>query len=462
MFLPQEIIRKKRDKIELSRDEIQFFVSAFSTGTVPDYQMAAFAMAVVLNGMSDTETAHLLTAMIQSGDRMDWSALRKRSIPCVDKHSTGGVGDKTSLIILPLLVADGLAVPMVAGRGLGHTGGTVDKLEAIPGFMAQPSADQFKTWMLARGGAFGAQTDRFVPADKKLYALRDVTSTVESIPLITASIMSKKLAEDLDALVLDVKFGSGAFLQSKESAVHLARSLVNAGHMAGCRVEAALTNMDEPLGRSAGNACEVAECLDILQGVGAPDTRELSLQLAARAAVLGHQDRSPDAHQRAYMRMKNHLLSGRAYEVFLDIAVQQGAHASALERTNTEWIDADVNDVPVFPIEKKRQRVTGIATRSLGLLLIEMGAGRVKKEDAIDHKVGLVHMKKVGELIEPDEPLCFLRLRKNDARATAFQSSATRAFMLGSEDSRVELQPLVAEWIKPSSQVVDAKNEITK
>lgn len=448
MFLPQEIIRKKRDKIELSKEEINFLIQSFATGVVPDYQMAAFAMAVVLNGMSDAETAYLLTAMIQSGDRMDWSQLRKRAIPCVDKHSTGGVGDKTSLVILPLLVADGLAVPMVAGRGLGHTGGTVDKLEAIPGFMAQPSAEQFKSWMLTRGGAFGAQTDRFVPADKKLYALRDVTSTVESIPLITASIMSKKLAEDLDALALDVKFGSGAFLQSIEQAEQLARSLVNAGKMAGCRVEAALTNMDEPLGRAAGNACEVAECLDILQGMGAPDTRELSLQLAARAAVLGHQDKSADAHQRAYMRMKNHLQSGRAYEVFLDIAVQQGAHLSALERTNTEWIDAGVIDVPVFASQKQKQKITAIETRALGLLLIEMGAGRVKKEDSIDHKVGLVHMKKVGETIESGEPICFLRLRKNDVRADKFQSAALDAFKLGAPEAVVKTEPLVAKWIQ--------------
>ncbi len=448
MFLPQEIIRKKRDKIELTREEIHFLIQSYSSGSVPDYQMAAFAMAVVLNGMTDNEIAHLLTAMIQSGDRMDWSPLRKRSIPCVDKHSTGGVGDKTSLIILPLLVADGLAVPMVAGRGLGHTGGTVDKLEAIPGFMAQPSADQFRSWMLARGGAFGAQTDRFVPADKKLYALRDVTSTVESIPLITASIMSKKLAEDLDALVLDVKFGSGAFLKSMEQAEQLARSLVNAGQIAGCRVEAAMTNMDEPLGRAAGNACEVAECLDILQGVGAPDTRELSLQLAARAAVLGHQDKAPDAHHRAYMRMKNHLQSGRAFEVFLDIAVQQGAHLSALERTNTEWIDAGIVDVPVFPAEKIRQRVAAIETRALGLLLIEMGAGRVKKEDAIDHKVGLIHMKKVGEWVEAGEPLCFIRLRKNDVRADKFQIAAAGAFSLSTEKAQAEPVPLIAKWIQ--------------
>jgi pyrimidine-nucleoside phosphorylase len=448
MYLPQEIIRKKRDKIELSREEIQFLIQSYASGTVPDYQMAAFAMAVVLNGMSDIETAHLLTAMIQSGDRMDWSPLRKRSIPCVDKHSTGGVGDKTSLVILPLLVADGLAVPMVAGRGLGHTGGTVDKLESIPGFMAQPNAEQFRSWMLARGGAFGAQTDRFVPADKKLYALRDVTSTVESIPLITASIMSKKLAEDLDALVLDVKFGSGAFLQSIDSAEQLARSLVNAGKISGCRVEAALTNMDEPLGRAAGHACEVTECLDILQGAGAPDTRELSLQLAARAAVLGHQDKSADAHQRAYMRMKNHLQSGRAYEVFLDIATQQGAHLSALERSNTEWIDAGVVDVPVFAQDKIRQQVHSIETRALGLLLIEMGAGRLKKEDSIDHKVGIIHMKKVGEWVESSEPLCFLRLRKNDVRADKFQAVACKSFVMSPEKATQEPAPLIAKWIQ--------------
>ncbi|MEY4064926.1 MAG: hypothetical protein RIR26_1134, partial [Pseudomonadota bacterium] len=382
MFLPQEIIRKKRDKNSLSPEEIDFFIDAFAHGQLPDYQMAALAMAIVLNGMSPEETAHLLRAMIRSGEKMDWTALRKQGVPCVDKHSTGGVGDKTSLIILPLLVADGLAVPMVAGRGLGHTGGTVDKLESIPGFMAQPGSELFKQWLLSRRGAFGAQTDNFVPADKKLYALRDVTATVESIPLITASIMSKKLAEDLDALVLDVKFGSGAFLPSKEAARELALSLVHAGQAAGCRVEAALTNMDEPLGRAAGHACEVVECLDILQDNGANDTRELSLQLAARAAVLGHQDSHTDAHERAYNRMKAHLSSGRAYEVFLELAQQQGAHLSALERANTEWIDSGMVDIPVLTEHAHTMRVSTIDTRALGLLLIEMGAGRRKKEDA--------------------------------------------------------------------------------
>lgn len=448
MFLPQEIIRKKRDRLALSKDDIRQFISAFATGNIPDYQMAALAMAIVLNGMNDEETAHLLTAMISSGDRMDWSLLRKQGIPCVDKHSTGGVGDKTSLIILPLLVADGLAVPMVAGRGLGHTGGTVDKLESIPGFMAQPNAEQFKHWLLSRRGAFGAQTENFVPADKKLYALRDVTATVESIPLITASIMSKKLAEDLDALVLDVKFGSGAFLQSSEAARQLAQSLVNAGKMAGCRVEAALTNMDEPLGRAAGHACEVVECLDILQGAGALDTRELSLQLAARAAVLGHQESGPNAHERAYMRMKNHLTSGRAYEVFLEIAEQQGAHLSALERSNSEWIDSGTMDVPVMSGHKTQMRVQSIDTRSLGLLLIEMGAGRKKKEDAVDHKVGIVQMKKVGETVEQGEPLCFLRLRKKDTHADKLQADAAAAFRLVGAEVKTEAQPLIAEWIK--------------
>ncbi|MBM3382363.1 MAG: thymidine phosphorylase [Betaproteobacteria bacterium] len=448
MFLPQEIIRKKRDKQTLTREEIHFFVQSFATGVIPDYQMAALAMAVVLNGMNDEETASLLTAMINSGERMDWTPLRKQGIPCVDKHSTGGVGDKTSLIILPLLVADGLAVPMVAGRGLGHTGGTVDKLEAIPGFMAQPNSEQFRSWIIARRGAFGAQTDSFVPADKKLYALRDVTATVESISLITASIMSKKLAEDLDALILDVKFGSGAFLQSYGSARELAQSLVNAGKMAGCRVEAALTNMDEPLGRTAGHACEVVECLDILQGAGAQDTRELSLQLAARAAVLGHQDTSIGAHEKAYTRMKKHLESGRAYDVFLKIAEQQGAHLSALERSNKEWIESGTIDVPVLADIQDTQRVESINTRALGLLLIEMGAGRKKKEDAIDHKVGLVNMKKVGETVTKGEPLCLLRLRKHDTHADKLQLDAAAAFLLTDPKKQVSAKPLVADWIK--------------
>lgn len=448
MLIPQEIIRKKRDKIELNKNEIQTFIRHYAEGSIPDYQMAALAMAVVLNGMTDQETSFLLTAMMESGERMDWSALRRNRIPCVDKHSTGGVGDKTSLVILPLLIADGLAVPMVAGRGLGHTGGTVDKLEAIPGFIAQPNADQFRNWMLSKHGVFGAQTDRFVPADKKLYALRDVTATVESIPLITASIMSKKLAEDIDALVLDVKFGSGAFLQTFESAQALARSMVNAGKIAGCRVTAALTNMDEPLGRTAGHACEVEECLDILQGSGAEDTRELSLQLAAAAAVLGHQDISVNAHEVAYERMKKHLSSGRAYEVFLEVAEQQGAHLSSLERKNTEWIDSGTVDIPVTLGNQSQTSIQSIDTRSLGVLLIEMGAGRRKKEDLIDHKVGLLGIKKIGETLEKDEPACILRLRRNDAQTDKLRALAAGAFRTCGIDQRAQPLPLVAEWVK--------------
>lgn len=448
MILPQEIIRKKRDKAALSKDEIHSFIQSYASGQIPDYQMAALAMAIVLNGMSDEETSFLMTSMIESGERMDWSALRKHRIPCVDKHSTGGVGDKTSLIILPLLIADGLAVPMVAGRGLGHTGGTVDKLEAIPGFMAQPSSEQFRHWMTSKRGAFGAQTDSFVPADKKLYALRDVTATVESIPLITASIMSKKLAEDIDALVLDVKFGSGAFLQSIDSARALAKSMVNAGKMAGCRVSAALTNMNEPLGRCAGHACEVAECLDILQNDGPEDTRELSLQLAAAAAVLGHQDISANAQETAYNRMKKHLSSGRAYEIFLEIAEQQGAHLSSLDRKNTEWIDSGTMEVPVTFGNEDKVVVESIDTRALGVLLIEMGAGRRRKEDTIDHKVGLIGIKKTGEFVERNEPVCTLRLRRNDTRTDKLIATAASAFRTVSPEQKLQPIPLISEWVK--------------
>ena len=448
MLIPQEIIRKKRDKVELAKEEIHSFIHLYSEGQIPDYQMSALAMAIVLNGMTDQETSHLLTAMLNSGERMDWSLLRMSQIPCVDKHSTGGVGDKTSLVILPLLVADGLAVPMVAGRGLGNTGGTVEKLEAIPGFIAQPNAEQFRHWMLSKRGAFGAQTESFVPADKKLYALRDVTATVESISLITASIMSKKLAEDIDALVLDVKFGSGAFLQSIESARALARSMVNAGKIAGCRVVAALTNMDEPLGRTAGHACEVVECLDILQNSGAEDTRELSLQLAAAAAVLGHQDITLNGHDVAYARMKKHLSSGRAYEVFLELAEQQGAHLSSLERKNTEWIESGTVDVPVTLENKNQVILESIDTRALGILLIEMGAGRRRKDDVIDHKVGLLGIKKIGEAIESNEPACVLRLRKNDTQTDKFRAMAAKAFRTCSHDKLVQPLPLVAEWVK--------------
>ena len=441
MLLPQEIIRHKRDGLKLSQSEIEFMISGFVKGSVPDYQMSALAMAIFLNGCDDQETAFLLHAMIASGKKYDWKASAPGRI-FVDKHSTGGVGDKTSLVILPLLICDGLSVPMVAGRGLGHTGGTLDKLESLPGIKTQVDAKTFESWVLKEHGAFGGQTEDFVPADKRLYSLRDVTATVESWPLITASIMSKKLAEGLDALVLDVKFGSGAVMQNYDDAKNLAHKLVNAGNAAGCRTIAALTNMEEPLGRSAGNALEVIECLDVLQGAGPTDTRELSLRLAAATAALGRNETSEMQREKAYQRMKDHLQSGRAYEVFLKIAVQQGASLADLERHNSKWYSDGVVTSPIYPVSSGF--ITSIDTRALGLALIEMGGGRVRKEDSIHYQVGLTEIKKRGEYVSKDEPLClahFASGRKSIEIMKKIQASYTTG------DVAPPDIPLIKEWI---------------
>ncbi len=443
MFIAQEVIRKKRDAGKLSSAEIQFMIKGFVDGSIPEYQMSALAMSIFMRGFDAEETASLLNAMISSGVKYDWSKYKGQRT-FVDKHSTGGVGDKTSLVILPLLVADGLDVPMISGRGLGHTGGTLDKLESIPGFRTRVDTPTYMKWMDENHAGFGAQTDEFVPADKKLYALRDVTATVESRALITASIMSKKIAESPDALVLDVKFGSGAFMSKYEDAKALAEALAAAGRAAGCKCVAALTNMDEPLGRSAGNALEVEECLDILQGAGPSDTKELSLRLSAAVAAAARGEFGLDAIDKAYARMKNLLSSGKPFEIFCRTAVMQGARLDDLERKSRNWIDGNAKIVPLVALADGV--VEQIQTRNLGIAILEMGGGRKRTEDVINPFVGFTQLRKVGESVRKGEPLCMMHIdpsRDNSAVEKLLQES----FTLAPTGSKIEPLPLIKEWL---------------
>src|SRR5262252_56590 len=305
-----DIILSKREGRSLTRDEIRFFVDGVTAGTLPDYQASALLMAILLRGMTAEETAWLTEAMVNSGERVDLGEIPGLK---VDKHSTGGVGDKTSLILAPVAAACGVPVPMMSGRGLGHTGGTLDKLEAIPGFRVNLSLDEMKAALARIGCAMIGPTTEVAPADKKLYALRDVTGTVESLPLISASIMSKKIAEGIDALVLDVKTGSGAFMKTEADSRRLAESLVSLGNASGVRTEAVITTMDTPLGRAVGNALEVIECIDVLKGGGPPDLIEVSVELTARMLVLGGvaADRG-DAER----RVRDSLTSGTGLDRF--------------------------------------------------------------------------------------------------------------------------------------------------
>jgi pyrimidine-nucleoside phosphorylase len=404
-----DIIRKKRDGNPLSRGEIEAFVRAATDGSWPDYQLSALLMAIVLRGMTHEETAILTGAMAHSGSILDLSDL---SGPKVDKHSTGGVGDKTSLIVAPLAAACGILVPMMSGRGLGHTGGTLDKLEAIPGFRVDLSVAEFRTALQAVGAAMIGQTKEVAPADKKLYALRDVTGTVESIPLITGSILSKKVAEGIDALVMDVKCGRGAFMKDRASARRLAESLVVNGRANGVATEAHITAMDQPLGHAVGNALEVIECIETLKGHGPPDVATLSIQLAARMVKLGLRADTLDA---AEAKVTIALASGRALELFRRMVEHQGGDPRIVD---------DYARLPTAPrrevISAERSGyIAGVDAESIGRATMILGAGRERAEDAVDPAVGAVLRAKVGDAVRAGDALVELHYRDAEQMAEA-------------------------------------------
>jgi pyrimidine-nucleoside phosphorylase len=382
---PAQIIAKKRDGLPLSREEIEAFVSGFSRGDIADYQMTALAMAIYLRGMSPEETAALTDAMLASGKRLP-SRIR------VDKHSTGGVGDKTSLILAPLLACCGLVVPMISGRGLGPTGGTLDKLQSIPGFRTDLNLAEIEAITQRVGCVITGASDEIAPADKRLYELRDVTATINSIPLITASVMSKKLAESLNALVLDVKFGSGAFMKSLDDARTLARSLVDTGRRMGVRTTALLTDMNQPLGRMAGNLVEVHEAIWTLEGRGPADVWDCTRELAAELLMLTFQAQDRDA---ARHMLDMHIASGRAIAQFREMVAAQGGRLEELPAIGERHeITLD-----------RTGHVLSINTEQLGLAIIELGGGRKLKTDSIDYAVGLETLVRVGDYVEAGRPV---------------------------------------------------------
>ncbi len=388
-MLPQWIIEKKRDGSELSEEEIHFLIQGFTDGSIPDYQMAAFAMAVYFKGMTPRETAALTLEMMNSGDVID-----PASLPGIkaDKHSTGGIGDKISLILAPLAAACGLTVPMISGRGLGITGGTLDKLEAIPGYRTDLSEQEFFQCLEKVGCSITGQTAQLAPADKKLYALRDVTGTVPSIPLITASIMSKKLAEGIDTLVLDVKWGKGAFMKSKGQARELAQAMVDVGTQMNKKVRALITDMNAPLGRCVGNALEVQECLEVLNGGGPADLRELTVELTAHMLECSKVRKNRD-------EIFQCLENGEALKKF---EAMVSAHGGA---TDWRFAEADVQEPLLAPADGI---VTAVNAELIGKGCLMLGAGRQKTDDAIDPAVGIAQMKKPGEEVKKGEPLAVI------------------------------------------------------
>ena len=393
-----ELIRKKRDGLVLTKAEVFDFVELYTRGEMADYQAAAMLMAIYIHGMNRRETADLTEAMLRSGRVLDFSVLPKAK---VDKHSTGGVGDKTSLIIAPAAAVGGVLVPMISGRGLGHTGGTLDKLEAIPGFSPRLSLQEFHHVLEACGLAFGAATDEIAPADRKLYALRDVTATIESIPLITASIMSKKLAEGIDALVLDVKTGRGAFMQRLEHARALATSLVDTGTAHGKRVHALITNMVQPLGNAVGNALEVIESVETLKGRGPGDLVELCRELTAHMLLLG---RAADCLDEGRARYDSAIASGQALERFARVVAEQGGNPRSLEDYSL-LPQAKYEDAVVAPEDGY---IAGLDARVMGVASMRLGAGRERSDATIDPAVGLVFEKKVGDAVRVGERVCIL------------------------------------------------------
>jgi len=429
-----DIIRAKRDGDALSREAIEAFVRGVTDGSWPDYQASALLMAIVLKGMNPVETAWLTDAMARSGDRVDLGHIPGIK---VGKHSTGGVGDKVSIVLAPTAAACGVTVPKMSGRGLGHTGGTLDKLESIPGFRVALSLAEYQAMLARVGCCLISQTDNIAPADKTLYALRDVTSTVESLPLIAASVMSKKLAEGSQALVLDVKCGRGAFMKRPADARALARSMVTIGTAAGVRTECFITQMDVPLGRAVGNALEIAECIAVLKGQGPADLTDLVIQLGTRMVRLAEKAATDDA---AASLVRQALASGAGLAKLREMIAGQGGDASVVD---------DPSRLPVAGHARMLKAPRSGFVSSLDALLVgraavALGAGRDKKGDAVDLSAGILLLKKPGEPVTAGDEV--MELRYNDpSRLDAAVALAMQALVVG--DLAPAPQPLVLGWV---------------
>ena len=429
-----DVIAKKRDGRTLSREDIDEFVRDVSQDRIPDYQASALLMAIVLRGMSDAETAWLTDAMVRSGDRVDLSQVPGTK---VGKHSTGGVGDKVSIILAPIVAACGVVLPKMSGRGLGHTGGTLDKLESIPGFRINLSVDEFSRMLAEVGTSIVGQSASLAPADKKLYALRDVTATVPSIPLIAASVMSKKLAEGSDALVLDVKCGHGAFMRSESDARELARLMVSIGTQAGLRTEAFITDMDAPLGRAVGNALEIIECVETLKGNGPPDVGALVVALATRILVVSGRYTDVDAGA----AVTDAISSGRALEKMRAVVTWQGGDPGVLD------------DYSRLPAARQREPVTAardghlitLQADLIGRASMALGAGRQRIDDRIDPGAGVLLVKKPGERVAAGETVLEL-LHNGQGDLASASALAHDAIRVTAESP--EARPLVLGFVQ--------------
>ncbi len=433
-----EIISKKRDGFELSEEEIGFMINGYAENRIPDYQMSALLMAIFLRGMTKQETMTVTQNMLYSGKVVDLSGIPGVK---VDKHSTGGVGDKVSIILAPVVAAAGVPVPMISGRGLGHTGGTLDKLESIPGFRVDYSIKEYEEKIARVGACLIGQTPDICPADKKMYALRDVTATIQSIPLITGSIMSKKMAEGIDALVLDVKTGHGAFMQKYEDSVALAKQLISVGESFGKPTVAYITDMNEPLGNTVGNWLEIVECIDGLQGQGPADLMEVTHQLCGAMIYLG---KKADSIEEGVEISKQMIASGKAWDKFLKIAAEQNGDVQMLNNPLQYPKPAFRAQV----LAAQSGYVASIHSLEVGLTAVTLGAGRQKADDLIDPKAGIVLHKKAGEVVEAGEPLMSVYTDKEDVLETAVERLGKA---VGYSAQPVAAKPLIHEFLDKNS-----------